>query len=698
MSDASAFVAWLEASIAANALSAIVLALLAWGVGRWVRRPAVRHALWLVVLLDLLTPPIVRLELLPPVAAPTEMSAAVGTEAMGTDVMTTRTGVTGSSTGRQMAATSARVPTHSPAGHALPFGLLAVLGSSLLGLRAFYRARSFDRLIRGAAPAPAHLVARVARLAQPVGLARTPPVRLTQMPVPPLVWLHKGLRPTLLLPASLIDRLGEDELDAVLAHELAHVARLDPWVRLAELGATTLCWWHPALWWARSALRRAEEQACDARVVAAFPALAGAYARGLVETVAYLARHQSPTLSDATTADPRHDLEERLTMILRPTDARPLPRALRLLLCTVAVVVLFILPVRGSVPAASDERPDAGPSSEEEALTREEEAQRELETAYEQSSEQLERKLEQQQWQGEKLQIEATERIERLERALEKQQHELEMAYQRESEALERGLETHTRSLEKKFRQLEHEWTARAQDAACAKDGSADESALSTQHEQAERLSRMARERHEDLALLQTELQAEKRAEHKAAFRLLTEKRERERAAQQEALRDSLATHEEQIREQAEAMQAIVQARQQAAHQRIESEEIEAREMARRLERQAVEHAARVEQLRSKQAQVRQQLQDRIAAADEQLQEAQAASRGLDGAKAMKRAAEARRAADGMAGVRPMLRRHLAKLMDRLQALRERTSSEAEAHSIDEQLETLRAEIEAIEP
>jgi beta-lactamase regulating signal transducer with metallopeptidase domain len=78
-------------------------------------------------------------------------------------------------------------------------------------------------------------------------------------------------RPRLLLPAGLWDDLDEAQRDTLIAHELAHLRRRDHWVRLVEVAATVLYWWHPAVWWARRELREAEEQCCDAWVVWSMP-------------------------------------------------------------------------------------------------------------------------------------------------------------------------------------------------------------------------------------------------------------------------------------------------------------------------------------------------------------------------------------------------------------------------------------------
>src|SRR5262249_31633464 len=126
------------------------------------------------------------------------------------------------------------------------------------------------------------------RLARRLGLARCPEVWLIPGAVSPLVWAVGG-RARLVVPASLLERLDGEQLETLLAHELAHVRRLDHWVRWLELAATSLYWWHPVAWWARREIQSLEEQCCDAWVVSTWPAAARSYATALVETVNFLA-------------------------------------------------------------------------------------------------------------------------------------------------------------------------------------------------------------------------------------------------------------------------------------------------------------------------------------------------------------------------------------------------------------------------
>lgn len=71
------------------------------------------------------------------------------------------------------------------------------------------------------------------------------------------------LRPTLVLPAGFEETFDREEQQAILAHELAHLAARDPaWQLLADLLCAAL-WWHPLAWWSRSRLRAASETAAD---------------------------------------------------------------------------------------------------------------------------------------------------------------------------------------------------------------------------------------------------------------------------------------------------------------------------------------------------------------------------------------------------------------------------------------------------
>jgi RND family efflux transporter MFP subunit len=150
--------------------------------------------------------------------------------------------------------------------------------------------------------------------------------------------------PRLILPAELWARLGEAQQDAVLAHELAHLRRRDHWVRWLELAALGLYWWHPAAWWARRELGKAEERCCDAWVVWALPGAAEAYAAALLDTVTFLSASRSAVPVGASGAGRILELKRRLGMILNGSTSKAAPAVPRGVL-GLGVAALLLLPV-----------------------------------------------------------------------------------------------------------------------------------------------------------------------------------------------------------------------------------------------------------------------------------------------------------------------------------------------------------------
>src|SRR6266446_1497781 len=70
-------------------------------------------------------------------------------------------------------------------------------------------------------------------------------------------------RPVVLLPLSALTGLTEMQLRAVIAHELAHIRRLDAFFNLFQVAAETLLFYHPAVWWLSKRIRAERENCCD---------------------------------------------------------------------------------------------------------------------------------------------------------------------------------------------------------------------------------------------------------------------------------------------------------------------------------------------------------------------------------------------------------------------------------------------------
>jgi beta-lactamase regulating signal transducer with metallopeptidase domain len=71
------------------------------------------------------------------------------------------------------------------------------------------------------------------------------------------------LKPVVLLPASALFGLPMDQIEALIAHELAHVRRRDYLVNVLQSAVETMLFYHPAVWWVSRRVRLDREFCCD---------------------------------------------------------------------------------------------------------------------------------------------------------------------------------------------------------------------------------------------------------------------------------------------------------------------------------------------------------------------------------------------------------------------------------------------------
>jgi beta-lactamase regulating signal transducer with metallopeptidase domain len=76
------------------------------------------------------------------------------------------------------------------------------------------------------------------------------------------------IRPVVLLPIRAVSDLSEEQLEAVIAHELAHIRRHDTLVHLFQVAVETLLFYHPVVWWLGKRIRAERENCCDDVAVA----------------------------------------------------------------------------------------------------------------------------------------------------------------------------------------------------------------------------------------------------------------------------------------------------------------------------------------------------------------------------------------------------------------------------------------------
>lgn len=94
-----------------------------------------------------------------------------------------------------------------------------------------------------------------------VGVSR--PVRLFESSLVQVPTVLGALRPVILLPVTAVSGLSASQLEAILAHELAHVRRHDYLVNLLQTAIETLLFYHPVVWWVSQRIRAERENCCD---------------------------------------------------------------------------------------------------------------------------------------------------------------------------------------------------------------------------------------------------------------------------------------------------------------------------------------------------------------------------------------------------------------------------------------------------
>ena len=158
------------------------------------------------------------------------------------------------------------------------------------------------------------------------------------------------IRPVVFLPVAALTSLTPDQIEALLAHELAHIRRRDYAVNIAQTVAEALLFFHPAVWWMSARIREEREHCCDDIAVE----LCGepvAYASALAELAAWRTRELALSLGAADGA-----LLARVRRILRPADT-DVPRA-----ASAPIVLALGLMLIGAVAVQSSQQKAAVPA------------------------------------------------------------------------------------------------------------------------------------------------------------------------------------------------------------------------------------------------------------------------------------------------------------------------------------------------
>ena len=113
----------------------------------------------------------------------------------------------------------------------------------------------------GLAQVPQSVVDSSVRLSQRMGIKRKIDLRVSGRISGPLAM--GVFRSLILVPVSTLTALNEEQLEVVLAHELAHIRRADYLWNMLQSMIETLFFFHPAVWWVSNKLRQQRELCCD---------------------------------------------------------------------------------------------------------------------------------------------------------------------------------------------------------------------------------------------------------------------------------------------------------------------------------------------------------------------------------------------------------------------------------------------------
>jgi beta-lactamase regulating signal transducer with metallopeptidase domain len=309
-------------------------------------RASVRHALWLVVLLKLCLPPTFALPTSPVWWLP--KTAAPGIRVVAGNYRTT---FDQDSTRLLPAPLPQPTPAPRPAiTVAAGWLVLSTVASSVLLLWMLVRWSQIRRRVSGGATSVR--LNQLARESQSLAsLNYDVPIRLVSSDMSPAVC---GLfRPAILLPQSLADQFSDEELRAVLVHEMIHLRRRDVWVNFAQALLQIIYWWHPLVWLANARLRAVREEAVDDAVWVALGEEADAYAPTLLEVAKLALPKPRVSLGLLGILESRHALSRRIERLL---EVRP-PRQAGMTLASLLGILAFtaVAVPMGDSPAPADD-------------------------------------------------------------------------------------------------------------------------------------------------------------------------------------------------------------------------------------------------------------------------------------------------------------------------------------------------------
>ena len=222
----------------------------------------------------------------------------------------------------------------------LPAGLLTLwaAGGAFFLLRSLLHWYRIRRIAHDAVPMTAgREVESLRALERRMGFTTPLPLRCTESFLEPGIF--GVVHPVLLWPRAIGERLTDEQLQAVLAHELCHLRRRDNLAALFHLVVQTVFWFHPLAWWIGAQLISERERACDEEVIRR-GSERETYAESILKTCQFFVESPLACVSGVSGADLKRRIEDIMT-----NDAVTATAPWKKTLLTAAGVVAFVVPV-----------------------------------------------------------------------------------------------------------------------------------------------------------------------------------------------------------------------------------------------------------------------------------------------------------------------------------------------------------------
>ena len=154
------------------------------------------------------------------------------------------------------------------------------------------------------------------------------------------------IRPVLLWPRGISERLDDAQIEAILAHELAHVRRRDNLAATLHMLVEAAFWFHPLVWWLGGRLVEERERSCDEDVIrlGSEPQL---YAESILKTCEFYIESPLVCVAGVTGAD----LKRRIEEIIRNDAGEALNASKKLLLATAGLAAIAMPIALGALSA-----------------------------------------------------------------------------------------------------------------------------------------------------------------------------------------------------------------------------------------------------------------------------------------------------------------------------------------------------------